>query len=82
MRILPNPATNNAEVRVELTMPGRVEVGLYDPLGRNVMTLFAGERETGTLVIPLDVTTLASGTYYVAVTAPGSVLQLPLTVVK
>jgi hypothetical protein len=82
MRILPNPATSNAEVRVVLTMPGRVEVRVYDPLGRDVLTLFAGEREAGDLVLPLDVSTLASGTYYVAVTAPGSVLQLPLTVVK
>ena len=82
MRILPNPATSNAEVRVELNMPGHVEVHVYDPLGRDVLTLFAGERETGTLVLPLDVSTLASGTYYVAVTAPGSVLQVPLTVMK
>ena len=82
MRILPNPATSNAEVRVALAMPGHVEVRVYDPLGRDVLTLFAGERETGDLVLPLDVSTLASGTYYVAVTAPGSVLQLPLTVVK
>jgi len=82
MRILPNPATSNAEVRVELNMPGHVDVDVYDPLGRVVVKLFAGEHETGTLVVPLDVSTLASGTYYVAVTAPGSVLQLPLTVLK
>jgi len=80
--VTPNPISTSGTVTVSLLSRGRVDVGLYDVSGRQVGTLYSGERDAGSFTIPLDAAGLASGTYYVAISAPGALVQRPVTVVR
>lgn len=61
----PNPARNQTRLRVVTEERRRVEVRLYDALGRQVSVLFDNEidpyRQT---TVPIDVSSLASGMYF------------------
>jgi hypothetical protein len=77
----PNPAARETELRMTLAQRGSVAVTLHDVTGRRLAVLFDGDRDAGTFVLPIDVASLASGSYYLAVSAPGALIQQRLTVV-
>lgn len=82
LTISPNPASSRSSVEIGLARSGEVEVALYDMTGRKAFDLFTGVRPAGRFTLPLDVTGLASGTYYIAVSTPGAMLQRMVTVVR
>lgn len=61
-----NPGTN-----IEFTIPkaGRVNLAVYDVLGRVVSRLIDGEKRPGTYRVRFDGSTLASGVYFYALEA-------------
>jgi hypothetical protein len=81
-RVAPNPARDRAKLDLVLAQRGQVDVVLYDANGRAVATLYSGERSAGAFEVPMDLTGIASGTYYVAISVPGALVQRPLTVVR
>ncbi|MDB5034727.1 MAG: hypothetical protein JWQ98_1968 [Chlorobi bacterium] len=80
--VAPNPISTTGSVTVTVTSRGRVDVGLYDVGGRHVANLYSGDRDAGTFTVPINAAGLASGTYYVAISAPGALVQRPVTVVR
>jgi hypothetical protein len=82
LNIAPNPVTESGSIEVTLAQSGPVEISLYDMQGRQSRMLFAGSHEAGRLSIPIDARALANGTYFVAVSVPGGMVQHPLTVVR
>jgi hypothetical protein len=80
--VTPNPVTESATIEVTLARSGPVDVVLYDMNGRGARTLYSGTRSAGRFSIPLDPAGLASGSYFVAVSVPGGLLQHPVTVVR
>lgn len=68
--IAPNPVQSSTTIRYSLADDARVTVAVFDALGRSVATLVDGEQQgPGPKLVPFDATGLASGTYFVRVTA-------------
>ena len=82
MRISPNPVESEAKLELTLARSGSLNVSIYDLNGKRVRTLYSGERSAGSIAIPFEAAGLSSGTYYVAVSTPGSLLQMPITVMR
>jgi len=81
-QVSPNPARERTTLAMVLGKSGDLEVGLYDVNGRLVSRLYSGERGAGSFDLPIDLTGVASGQYYVAISVPGALLQRGLTVVR
>ena len=64
--VYPNPFSSNATVGFAVTRPQRVEVALYDALGRKVRTFFNNTVQAGTRYeAQMDASGLPSGLYLV-----------------
>lgn len=60
----PNPFNPVTKIRFELSGDSRVELRVYDVLGREVGQLINEERQAGIYDVPFDGTYLSSGVYY------------------
>ncbi|MFO7626373.1 MAG: T9SS type A sorting domain-containing protein, partial [Candidatus Fermentibacteraceae bacterium] len=69
--VLPNPCRGVSSVRFATVAPGEASVQVFDLQGRLVQTLHRGFLEEGSHGIPLDASDLASGLYFVRITASG-----------
>lgn len=77
----PNPARHRATLRYAVPERQQVSIRLYDVLGRRVRTLVNGVRE-GRQEVSLDVSSLASGLYFLRLRTGSSVRSRRLTVVQ
>lgn len=82
VQVTPNPVTDRVELRIEQAENGRLIVQLYDAAGRLVRDLFDGRNEAGTVVLPVDLAGLPSGTYYAAVQVSGTLVQRQFVVLR
>lgn len=70
--VYPNPFSTTAAVGFAVTRAQRVDLALYDALGRRVRTLFNGTAEANArLEVVLDGRSLPSGLYLVRLTGTG-----------
>jgi len=70
--VSPNPFSTTASVGFAVTRPQRVEVALYDALGRRVRTLYAGSLEPSVRYeAQIDGRSLPSGLYLVRLAGDG-----------
>ncbi len=60
----PNPFNGHAQVKISLPGSGRLELALYDLLGRRVAMVHRGWMVAGTHTLTLEATGLPSGSYY------------------
>jgi hypothetical protein len=67
----PNPFNPTATIRYDVRAPGHVALKVYDIQGRLVETLFDGMTPVGSHSVSFDASSLASGIYFVQMTAPG-----------
>ena len=77
----PNPARGQATVRFAVPERQDVRIVLYDLLGRRVQTVVDAEAE-GRTEQPIDVSRLASGTYFLRMQTDGHTETQRLTVVR
>jgi hypothetical protein len=77
----PNPARSQATVRFAVPEQQPVRIHLYDMLGRRVQTVVSADAE-GRTEQPLDVSRLASGTYFLRMQTTGHTETQRLTVVR
>ena len=73
MVVEPNPARDEAVVRYSMTRSSRVELALYDAIGRTVKTLVDDQAPAGAHEVSLDVHGLARGVYILKLSAGTSV---------
>jgi photosystem II stability/assembly factor-like uncharacterized protein len=83
----PNPARARSALEFTLPAAGQVEIGMYDVLGRRVLTLADGWRGAGQHRVAFDLRTergldLAAGLYLVRVVTPEATVVRRLTVLK
>lgn len=71
MRLFPNPATDEVAVEFDLVETSNIAISLFDGLGRRVLVQDFGQRVAGNHFNRLDVSELATGTYYVQVSVNG-----------
>lgn len=82
LRLWPNPASDALYVDYELSEPGETRVGIYDLMGRSILSLPANFQTQGTHRELLDVGGLPSGSYVVRVQHAAGVWTQPLVVRK
>ncbi|MBS1261994.1 MAG: hypothetical protein MAG453_01332 [Calditrichaeota bacterium] len=80
--VYPNPFNARATVRFTLPAPGEVAVSVHDVTGRRVLTLADGFHAAGAHRITLSGAQLASGRYFIRLSAPGHSFAVPATLVK
>ncbi|MBD3166419.1 T9SS type A sorting domain-containing protein [bacterium] len=64
-RIWPNPFNDHTRMSVALPEAGRLEIVLYDLLGREVRTLLREEKPAGYHMVSIDAAGLPGGVYFV-----------------
>jgi hypothetical protein len=62
--IFPNPFNPSTRIRFGIPRPERVEIRIYDAVGREVMTTLDAEQSSGYHTVVVDGSGLASGSYF------------------
>jgi len=70
--VSPNPASEYANVQVMLNNASKVEVNVYDVMGKLVMTNNFGQQSTGSHIYKINTSSLPAGVYVFNVQAGGS----------
>lgn len=78
----PNPATDAVSIPFELAQPMRVQLKLYDMLGREVVSVLDEELPAGRHTEEVEVSGLAAGTYYYRLQTPAQELGGSVIVVR
>lgn len=78
----PNPFNPVTVIRYQLPQAAFVSVKLYDQLGREILQLFAGERQAGFYELTVDGTNLASGIYYCRLIAGDYTKIIKMSLIK
>lgn len=71
LAVFPNPSRGEATVRLDLDVPQRVVLAVYDVLGRRVALLHEGPLSAGSSSHPFDGVALPAGVYFVRATGTG-----------
>lgn len=82
LSVMPNPAQQNAELKLELINKGEVAVTLIDMTGKRVSEVFSGSLNSGTQKINIKTDNLTSGIYNVEVRIGNQVSFQKLSVIK
>jgi hypothetical protein len=83
----PNPFNSSTQIRFEVGKVSHVNIGVYDVLGRSVVTLADRDFAAGAHAIPWNGTdasgsAVASGRYFVMAKAGDAVRSLPIVLLK
>jgi hypothetical protein len=82
LNVAPNPVRGSGRIAFTLNRAANLAVRVYDGAGRVARTVFQGRQAAGRQYLTLDASDLAPGVYFVRADADGSVLTVPVTVVK
>ena len=78
----PNPFNPTTEISYQLPVSSKVSIKVYDMLGREVVTLFAGERQAGNYTVSFNGAGFASGVYIYQMKAGNFVETRKLVLLK
>ena len=78
----PNPFNSSTTITYTLDRRGPVDMALYDVLGRRITVLSQGRQEVGVHRVRLDAQALASGLFFVRLSASGKVFVDKVLLVK
>jgi hypothetical protein len=65
----PNPLSNSTKIVYEVPQQSKINITLFDPMGRVVAVLVDGTRDAGSYTYQLDASKFAAGIYYYKMTA-------------
>jgi hypothetical protein len=82
LNVSPNPVRGAGRIAFTLSRASNLAVRVYDGAGRVARTVFQGRQAAGLHYLALDASDLTPGVYFVRADADGSVLTVPVTVVK
>jgi hypothetical protein len=78
----PNPFNPTTIISYELPIGGRINLKIYDLLGREVATLVDGQMEAGTHRVSFDASRVASGVYFYRIQAGSFTATKKLVLLK
>ncbi|MDP4191884.1 MAG: T9SS type A sorting domain-containing protein [Bacteroidota bacterium] len=78
----PNPFNPLTNIKFKISQAGYVSLKLYNVIGKEIATLFSGEKPAGTYEITFDASEIPSGIYYYRLISGKYVEVKKLTVVK
>ena len=76
----PNPFSNYTSISMVIPKAGRVQLMLYDQMGRPMQQLMDEEKMPGTYTITMNKNGLSSGIYYYKMNALGQVIVKKMTI--
>ncbi len=79
---MPNPASDQMTISYELTEESAVRLSLFSHIGQEVLLLDQGVKTAGKQTLPISISNLASGVYFVRAVVNGTAVDLPVTIVK
>jgi thiol-disulfide isomerase/thioredoxin len=82
MMVVPNPATSEATIRLDLKTASKVQVEISDIAGRSVYSIPATECGSGNNMINIPLNNFATGLYNVKVQTESGIVTTKLNVVK
>ena len=78
---IPNPATDQANIRISLGQSATVTINGYDASGRKVASILPGKLAAGEHLLPLNTASFSNGTYmYSVVTSAGEAIGSQLVI--
>lgn len=80
--VYPNPAAAEVQVAYSLEREGRIDLSIYDVLGRRVVRLVEGPKVRGAYRAAADLSHLSSGIYFVLLRTPAGSITRALSVVR
>jgi hypothetical protein len=80
--LAPNPASEQANLNLNIKKSGNADIGLYDMLGKRISTLAKGHFTEGGQTIPINTTNLATGVYFVKMNMEGAFQTTKLVVAR
>src|SRR6266542_3059229 len=75
LNVYPNPFAINTTIKFEVSAPGRVSIKVYNAEGREVSTIFEGEKSTGIYNLSFNGSRLTAGIYICRMQINKQVLQ-------
>ncbi len=78
----PNPFNPTTNISFQLPQSSRVQLNVYDIVGRKVATVFDGVRSAGTHTFTFNATNLSSGVYIYTLEGADFMLSRQLTLIK
>ncbi len=76
----PNPFSNYTSISMVIPKAGRVQLMLYDQMGRPIQLLMDEEKMPGTYTVSMNKNGLSSGIYYYKMNALGQVIVKKMTI--
>ena len=76
----PNPFSNYTSISMVIPKAGRVQLMLYDQMGRPIQQLMDEEKMPGTYTVTVNKNGLSSGIYYYKMNALGQVIVKKMTI--
>lgn len=82
VNIYPNPISESAQVEFTLLEQSTVSVGLFDILGKKIISVYKGIMPSGSQNLQINTAQLESGIYFVNIEVNGSVISKKVSVNK
>ena len=69
--VFPNPANNKANIKFNLaSRQENISINMHNVVGKKVQTIYEGILHTGSQNIPIDISQLSKGIYFINITTP------------
>jgi len=78
----PNPFNPMTNIRFDLPEGQHVDLGLYDVLGRRLSTVLSGYRSAGLHTVAINGRNLATGMYFVRLSAGNTMMTQRIMLIK
>ena len=78
----PNPFNPSTEIKFKLTKRTYVTLTIYDLLGRNIRTLFKGEKEPGVFSFDFKPGNISTGIYLYQLLTPSTAISKKMIYIK
>lgn len=82
LRVSPNPTANEAAVAYRILEENKVEIALFDILGKKVKDIYSGNQTPGEYLYKFETQNLNSGIYLVTVNTPTAKQSIKLSVAR
>ena len=80
--IYPNPATENASIKYNLSTNSNISIEIFDVLGNKVETLLNKNVNAGPQQFTFNLEDIPSGVYYCTLNSNGKKVTKPLTIIR
>ncbi len=82
IQVWPNPSSAIITASITLANASNLDVRLYDINGKEVKNIFSGNASSGVRSMDIDLSGLASGTYILAASIPGQIVESRVSVIQ